>query len=265
MFHLEDKLLLPFEREHVPKHYLPYYQAKRSNFFASVQSSPRLWQYYQLLDKILIDEFGDMNAAHDPNRMFPLALFFNAHAKIRVSLELAFSHCMEEARSILRDAIETAAFAHYMLNDPTLQTTWLNKDEDQDSAKAFTQAFEKDKKTQLFNGLAGLYTQWGRMSETGSHSTPQAIVTRFKMIETSASVQYRMNYTGVEDREWEPETLTLLFTVSQIEQVVFEDFKSRLMFDETLSQNRARAARLGVELRQQMIAKHDIKPPKQKT
>src|ERR1035441_10252488 len=145
MFHLEDEVLLPFERKHIQEHYLPYYQAKRSNFFASVQSSPRLWQYYQLLDKILIDEFDDMSTAHDPNRMFPLALFFNAHAKIRVSLELAFSHCMEEARSTLRDAIETAAFAHYMLSDPTLQRIWLNKDEDQGSAKAFAQEFEKDK------------------------------------------------------------------------------------------------------------------------
>ncbi len=264
MFHIEGELLLPFEREHIREHYLPYYQAKRSNFFASVQSSPRLWQYYQLLDKILIDEFEDMNTAHDPNRMFPLALFFNAHAKIRISLELAFSHCMEESRSVLRDAIETTAYAHYMLNDSALQAVWLNKDESPNSTKAFSQAFEKEKKTKLFNGLDDLYRQWGRMSETGSHATPQAIVTRFKMVETTTTMQYRMNYTGVEEREWETETFTLLLTVSQIEQVVFEDFKSRLAFDETLLQSRNRATQLREELRQRIIKKHNIEPPQPK-
>lgn len=124
----KNDLLLPFEQQAIPEHYLPYYTAKRNNFLASLQGPTDPW-HYQLLDKILLNEFKDMAIARDVNRMFPLALFFNAHAKIRVSIDLAFARCMEEARSILRDAVEAAVYAHYMLTDPKLQKIWLSKDD----------------------------------------------------------------------------------------------------------------------------------------
>jgi hypothetical protein len=89
----QTDLLLPFEQKAIPEHYRPYYEIKRNNFFASIQGSSDLWRYFQLLDKILLTEFQDMGTAHDPNRMFPLALYFNAHAKIRISMELAFAKC----------------------------------------------------------------------------------------------------------------------------------------------------------------------------
>src|SRR6185437_11315316 len=113
----ENDLLLPSERGAIPEHYRPYFAAKRNNFFASVQGSRNLWQYFGLLDLILFTEFQDMTRATDTSRLYPLILFLNSHAKIRISMELAFSRCMEEARSILRDAIEAAVFAHYMLDD----------------------------------------------------------------------------------------------------------------------------------------------------
>jgi hypothetical protein len=157
-------LLLPFEQMAMMEHYRPYYEIKRNNFLASIQGAPDLWHYFQLLDKIFLTEFEDMGTAHDPNRMFPLALYFNAHAKIRISMELAFTRCMEEARSILRDAIETAVFAHYMHDDPNLQKIWLGKDDNPQAGKDFSLAFEKDKKTKLFKGLPELHEKWGRLS-----------------------------------------------------------------------------------------------------
>ena len=65
-----------------------------------------------MLDKIWMREFADLQTATDSGRMFPLRLYFNAHAKMRVALELAFSGCLAEARSILRDAIEFVARAY---------------------------------------------------------------------------------------------------------------------------------------------------------
>jgi hypothetical protein len=257
----QDDLLFPVERKSIPEHYRPYYLAKRINFFAGVQGSPDLWRYYQLLDAILFDEFQDMATSHDPNRMFPLALFFNAHAKIRISIELAFARCMEEARSILRDAIETAVYAHHMHDDPELQKIWLSKDDGPKAAKEFTEAFEKDKKKRSFKGLPELYDRWGHLCETGAHSTPQAIISRFKFEQTEKSVRYQLNYTGVEDREWEPETFTLLLTVSSIEKIVFSDYKARLQFDENLIRNRALGDALREKLRQHIIKKHNIVPP----
>jgi hypothetical protein len=52
-----------------------------------------------------------------------------------------------------------------------------------------------------------------------------------------------MNYTGVEDHQWEPETFTLLLTVSMVEKLVFADYETRLQFDTELVQNRALATR----------------------
>ena len=260
----QDDLLLAIERTFIAEHYRPYYVAKRNNFFASVQAAPNLWRYYQLLDKILLDEFQDMAVAHDPDSMFPRALSLNAHAKIRISLELAFARCMEEARSILRDAIETAVYAHYMHDDPKLQRMWWSKDDGPKAAGEFKEVFEKDKKNKSFKGLPELYQQWGHLCETGAHSTPQAIVSRFKIAETDKNIHYQLNYTGVEDREWEPETFTLLLTVSMIERVVFSDNKTRLQLDQNLMRDRSLAEALRERLRRYIIKKYNIRPPQKK-
>jgi len=260
----EDDLLLPFERGTMPEHYRPYLAAKRNNFFGGVQRAPNLWRYFGLLDLILFTEFQDMAQATDTNRMVPLVLFLNAHAKIRVSMELAFSRCMEEARSILRDAIETAVFAHYMLGDPNRQKVWLSKDDGVKEANEFRETFEKDKKNRAFKGQAELLDQWGRLSETGAHSTPQAVVNRFTIKESGQDVHFALNYTGVEDRIWEPETFTLLLNVSRIERMIFDDFQQRLQFDEDLMRNRTRAEQLRELCRQEVIRKHNIQPPNRK-
>jgi hypothetical protein len=253
-----DDILLPFERRAIPEHYRPYYSAKRNNFLASIQGTPDLWRYFQLLDRNLLSEFEDMGTVSDTLKMVPLTLFFNAHAKIRVAVELAFSRCMEEARSILRDAVETAMFAHYMHSDPDLQKIWLSKDDGKQAKDAFTQAFEKDKKTKLFNGQRELYTAWGRLSETGAHATPLALVNRFKIHEDSNNINYRLNYTGIEDREWEPETFTMLLTVSTIEKLVFDDHQARLHLDNELVRNRGLAELLKERLRKAIIDKYNI-------
>jgi hypothetical protein len=256
-----DEFLLPFEQKAIPEHYSPYYSAKRQNFFASIQGAPNLWRYFQLLDRNLLNEFEDMGTVNDPLRMVPLTLFFNAHAKIRIAIELAFSRCMEEARSILRDAIETAMYAHYMHADPDLQKIWLSKDDGKKEKDAFTQAFEKEKKSKLFKGQTELYSTWGRLSETGAHATPLALVNRFKIHEDANNINYRLNYTGIEDREWEPETFTLLLTVSVIEKLVFDDHYDRLYLDNELVKNRGLADTLKERLRKSIIDKYNIQPP----
>src|ERR1700733_14736637 len=90
----EKDLLVSFESEHIPEFYKDYYKIKRNNFFASVQGFPELWQYYFLLDEIWLREFGDLKPPGDPRLLFPLILFFNAHTKIRVSIELGFAGCL---------------------------------------------------------------------------------------------------------------------------------------------------------------------------
>ena len=132
-----DKLLTKFEIDNIPAQYREYYGIKRNNFFASIQGFPEMWQYYLRLDAVWMREFDDLKVRIDPNRLFPLILFFNAHAKMRMSIELALCGCLSEARSILRDAIEFVAHAHRLLSDPKLHIVWLSKRDGQIEEKAF--------------------------------------------------------------------------------------------------------------------------------
>jgi hypothetical protein len=154
----ESELLVPFESENIPADYKAYYKIKRNNFFASIQGFPEMWKYYNLLDAIWLREFSDLKPLGHMNQWFPLILFINAHAKMRISIELAFTGCLAEARSILRDAIEFVAHAHTMLRDPKLQAVWLSKNE---AKQAFSDAFERYKKEGIFNGLEELHETWG--------------------------------------------------------------------------------------------------------
>ncbi len=137
----ENSLLLDFERQHMPKDYREYYATKRHNLFASIQNFGELWGLYLRLDAIWLRAFGDLKVARDLGRTFPLLLYFNAHAKIRVAIETAFTVCMSESRSILRDAVEFVAHGHWMLTDPELQKTWLSRNDDEAALKAFKEAF----------------------------------------------------------------------------------------------------------------------------
>jgi hypothetical protein len=196
-----DKLLHKFEIDNIPNEYRAYYGIKRNNFFASIHGFPEMWQCYLRLDTIWMREFTDLQNARDATRMFPLLLYFNAHAKMRIAMELAFSDCMAEARSILRDAIEFVAHAHTMISDPELQKTWLSKNDGNAALEEFRKAFERQKKAGLFKGLDELHKTWGELSETGSHANLNAMVDRFVQITTDDRIEFRLNLHGVRRRQ----------------------------------------------------------------
>src|ERR1035441_6299524 len=123
----DTDLLVQFERDNIKDDYRLFYSIKRNNLFSSVQGFPELWEMFCRLDEIWRREVSDLEVGIDPNRMFPVVLYMNAHAKMRISMELAFSNCVPEARSILRDAVETVAHAHHMLRDPANQLIWMKR------------------------------------------------------------------------------------------------------------------------------------------
>ena len=84
----ESDLLVPFETANIPEKYKEYYQIRRGNLFASIQRFSEMWKYYIDLDTIWMQEFGDLRSSLDANRIFPLMLYINGHAKIRISIEL---------------------------------------------------------------------------------------------------------------------------------------------------------------------------------
>jgi hypothetical protein len=229
----ETDLLVPFEIQNLPKSYKDYYIVKRNNFFSSIQRFPEMWQYYTMLDEIWLREFSDLKPPGRAAQLFPLMLYINAHAKMRISIELALSGCMSEARSIMRDAVEFVAHAHAMIVDPELQTVWISKDDEQE---AFSKAFEHHKKQGIFKGLDELHRAWGQLSETGSHANLNSICDRFVITKSGEEVQsWQLNYSGVADeRIWAMSLFSLLLTCFTMENTFFSDYAGRLNLDHVL-------------------------------
>jgi len=257
----EADLLVPFEIQNIPPDYREYYLTKRNNFFASIQGFPEHWKCYLLLDKIWLREFEDLKPARDPERMFPLTLYMNAHAKIRVTIELGFTGCMAEARSILRDAIEWVAHAHRMLADPELQKTWLSKNDGEAAVEAFRDAFERQKKDGLFKGLDELHRTWGQLSETGSHATINAICDRFLTIESPDSVQFKLNYCGLELKAWSTSLFWMLLACFTMEDTLYRDYEDRLKLDVGLLRMRREFQNYKEQVRRMLISRYALKPP----
>jgi hypothetical protein len=255
----EAELLLPFESQHIPPAYKEYYKIKRNNFFASIQGFPEVWRCHILLDEIWLREFEDLKPPRDVNQLFPLMLFFNAHAKMRVAIELALSGCMAEARSILRDAIEFVAHAHTMLRDPQLQAVWLGRNDDEE---AFKNAFERHKKEGLFKGLDELYAKWGELSETGSHATLNAMCDRFVVAKSADGVlEWRLNYCGIEPHMWAVSLFTMVLTCFVMERTLFNDYEHRLKLDYILVRMRNEFEKYKEHVRELMKVRYKIEPP----
>lgn len=258
----ENRLLVEFERQNMPKDYREYYATKRHNFFASIQGFRELWELYLRLDAVLFRENNDLKVATDTSRVFPVLLYFNAHAKMRIAMELAFTGCTAEARSILRDAVECVAHAHRMLPNPELQKVWLSKNDSEAALKAFDAEFVHVKKVRVFSGLPDLHRVWGELSETGSHSNINSTVDRFAQITDDKGVELRLNYTGVENIPmWAMMIFTMLLACSTMENVYFSDYEDRLKLDDTLMEMRRECDRFKEHVRRMLMARYKIEPP----
>src|ERR1700683_5398130 len=152
----EKDLLLDFEIKNLPDDYREYFKLKRNNFFATIHNYPDHWKLFCMIDQLWKREITDLEIGISAETGFPIVLYMNAHSKIRISVELAFSMCMQEARSVLRDAVESVAHAHHMLRDPINLKTWLEKD-DPGGEVAFKKAFVDKKATNLFKSIEQLH------------------------------------------------------------------------------------------------------------
>jgi hypothetical protein len=254
----ESELLVSFESANIPGPYKEYYKIRRNNFFASIQGFPEMWEYYIRLDNIWLREFGDLRPLREANLLFPLILYFNAHAKMRISVELALSGCLAEARSILRDTIEFVAHAHSMIGDPRLQKVWLSKNEEED---AFRKTFERGKKVGLFKGLDELYAKWGELSEFGSHATLNSICDRFTIVETrDGGREWRLRYCGVDQGLWATSLFSMLLTCFVMERTFFGDYEDRLKLDNELMRIRGAFESYKEGLRQMLIKRYGVEP-----
>lgn len=258
-----DKTLVEFEKQAIPADYRGYYGTKRNNFFASIQRFRETWDLYLRQDAVWLRGFKDLYVVTDPNTMFPLLLYINAHAKIRIAMELAFAGCLAEARSILRDAIEFVAHAHSMVGDPELQKKWLSKNDDAAALKAFNKAFGEKKKKGVFKGLDELHEAWRDFSENGSHANILAVVDRFVQVTDEKHVTFKLNYTGVEDeRLWRESIFGMLLTCSTMLGTFLSDYDNRLKLDDKLMQMRQECDQFKEQVREMLKVRYAIKPPR---
>lgn len=253
-----NDVLLPFEQQNMPLEYMEYYGYKRNNFFASIQKFRDQWNYYLKLDAIWMQEFRDLTPATDPNTIFPISVYQNAHLKIRVAIEVAFSGSLPEARSIMRDAVEFAAHAHHMLKDPAKQVVWLNELDDE---KAWDKEFWDNKRKVLFDGIPLLYEVWGQLSDVGSHANIKSMCERFHTTEVDGQTQFNVAYTGLDEKTWAVGLFILLLQDFMMEEMFFKDYQTRLQFDETLLKKRADFEVYKEQLRIAIAARYDLKRP----
>lgn len=253
----DDDLLVRFEQQVIPTEYKAYYRTKRNNFFASIQQFPELWDYYMMLDAIWYREI-DLLKPSAPNKAFPIILYINAHAKIRIAIELAFTGCLPEARSVFRDAVEFVAHAHHMLKDPALQIVWLNKLADDE---AFRKEFWYNKQTGLFAGLDELYEVWCKLSEAGSHANVTSICDRVRTIEVDGHPEFRLNYTGLAEKPWAMGIFDMLLIDFKMEETLFKDYEMRFQFDEHLLNTRRDFENYKERTRRALLTKYKVKPP----
>jgi hypothetical protein len=258
-----DKLLGKFELDNIPDDYREYYGAKRQNFFASIQGFRETWDLYIRLDAIWLRGIKDLYVATDPNTMFPLLLYIKAHAKIRIAMELAFTGCLAEARSIMRDAIEFIAHAHSMVDDPELQKKWLSKNDDPTALQAFKDAFESYKADRVFKGLGELHKAWRDFSENRSHANIMALVDSFVQVSDAKHETFKLNYTGVEDeRIWRQSIFGMLLLCSTMLGTFLSDYDGRLKLDDVLMRMRAECEQVKEQVREWMKVHYKIEPPR---
>jgi hypothetical protein len=261
----EQDLLGNFEQRELRSPYKDYYMVRRNNLFASIEAFRDLWDCFMLANEIWMREFADMHSVSSTGQMFPLALYMNAHAKMLVAMELAFSGCVSEAHSILRDAIESLAHAHRVLSDVALQRIWVERNDGEAGRKAFDREFWHSKREKLFVGLPDLYDLWKQFSDWGSHTNMESIMLRFNIHEDASHIEWRMNYTGIDPDTLEKVLCGILNVFGRMQQIFYEDFRGRLQLDHELMALCTRFHRNKESVRVAIIRKHNIQPPNRKS
>jgi len=243
----DNELLLPFEQKVFQEPWKEYFRIKRQNWLATLQSFPNLWSLFVQLDGIFVRGLSDCYHQSDDDAIVPLVLFIRSHRSIRIASEIAFASQLIEAMDLTRSAIESAAIAHRIHREPSLGVVWLKKNESKQDEAAFTRAFEKDKKKNLFPDshqfLKKLHEEYTFFSEFGTHATDSSLALQYK--DKSSDKNWSAEIRYVEDDQ---ETIVkFIFAHIQIcwliENTFHDAFKNRLSLDHVLQQMRVRFGR----------------------
>ena len=252
---VNEELLLPFETRAFSSELQKYHRVKRNNFLATIRAFPHVWKACLLLDKIFMSEFADAEHLRESRQLIPLLLFVRAHSEYRLAMELAFSTALTEAGSLLRQGIESAAFAHKLYREPKLVAIWLSADESKAQKSAFKKAFVENRRTNLFSGskaLEELHMHWCHFSEASTHANIWSMANRIDTDDSATEGRWYFNYFEADRAALRSDLFRLLDVAHLIETVVFDVFQSRLQFDESLLKARALFVRYKEQVRAEL-------------
>jgi hypothetical protein len=236
----DSELLTKHERETLAEPYLHIVTNRRHNWSLNVAALRPLWDCFMQLDAIWSREIQNLSEKiSNAKEVFPYFLFGVAQTKIHVVIDLCFSDYIEEAYSILRDAIESVAHACRLLSEPELVEVWYERDKDAASLKAWKEEFWYAKESRLFEGLPDLYLFWKFCSDFGSHTNAQSVFNRLEGIDNPAD-DLSMRYTGVSPDAFPIVVSGILQILSNLERQIFDISSSHLQFDEDLFKMRDR-------------------------
>lgn len=255
----EDRLLLPFERDHLLHTYREFYKAKRNNFLATVNHFPSLWQSFQLLDEVWSRDNEDLEKLREPKQVLPSLLFLHAHTKFRIAMELGFSRLSAESWAILRVGIESTVHAHKIYRDPRAAEVWSARDEGKTERAAFNRMFSENKKESLFPSLAGLrklYPYWQDYSDWGSHCSAIDMGTRVSQVDSPEDVTFRFDCFDADKFRAVWYVYCLLDAGRLMEAVFFDIFRDRLQLDYHLNQQRASFEKRHGDMKGEIKAKY---------
>lgn len=260
----DKEILLAFEDKNMRGEYRNYFVAKRTNYFASIQGFPELWDCFLRLDEIWFREFSDVEQITDTRQFIPLPMFVKAHAQFRLAFELGFSTAISEAWNLARGAIDSAMRAAKIFREPLLGQVWLDKDKGKTEQKAYHKAFEENKKESLFpksHALRELHEFYVAFSEHGTHSTLSAMAMSYGYETDASGVRWSHNYLEGDPKKIGTCLQYMLNAFALVERAFHGCFEDRLKLDAEVVKMRAEFKQKQKESAQLLIRKFKITPP----
>jgi hypothetical protein len=229
--------LFPIEKDCVHTEYEKYFKGKRQNFFLSLTAFRPLWDCLQLLNDIWMREMSDLEHLSDEMHLLPKTIFSSAHARYLNAIELAFSSCIGDAYSILRDGIEAVAHAAKMVREPTTIGHWTNKHKGKIEEGAYKKIFEEKKKGNLFpnwHGLRQLHVYYAQFCEMATHTSMTSLGRGFVDKSVPGQIVWGFNYFETNPQRLAALFRALLLASAHMEEVFFRCFETRLDLDPEL-------------------------------
>lgn len=261
----DEELLLPFERQVMSGEWRSYFAIKRECWLATIQRLRLLWDVFIQLDDIFFREIQDLEKASDSTKMLAHLLFIKSHQSIRVAAEVGFATHFTQAWDLTRAAIESAAVAHKLHREPQLAEVWLRKDDGRPQMQAFKDAFERDKKNNLFPDrfafLAQLHILYSQFSEWGTHTTVMSLAHHYRASAEAGVHTVKVTYTEADVQKIAASLYYLVSAFSYIEQAFNDSFSARLQLDAKLVEMRTTCDSRRRTVAAQLIRQFKIKSP----